>query len=177
MMVSNIANAIMAYDCSVTAMILLGFGFVDLHIGKNESKDVGLMCIACAVCDTIALCFSVGIGLVYDAVVLGLFVFLLWYLGIAFYKEATNMIALMHPTMGIGFVYLGLGILCYTIFGDILMAVAVLLLFPILCLTALHFYLGGRPISGLLEKMAGVFCLVDALLWILIAFNLITTSL
>ena len=173
-MFEEIIHTVMAFDGFVTTAILIVFGCIDLGIGENQPKDIAFLCIGCAVCDTIALIFSVLAGMAYDAIMLALFVYLLWSLALAFYT-GTNMVTQGHLTMVIGVIFILLGTIGCTRLGDILTGVAAGILGIYLCLFALVFYFGERV--RIVEKTAGILAFVDGFLWFLMSYNLLMASL
>lgn len=148
------------------AIMLICIGCVDLGLGKNEPRDLGIVLLAGAFLESISLGLVILSGGTLEATIAGAFILVLWYLGGAFALGKTNRTVMIHGNMLTGLLFLLL-----TIFvgkqAEVILAIGLGLLVPVLWAGGIAHYAEKPGIA----KIAGVCSFVDAFVFLAMAFT------
>lgn len=147
------------------AIMTVCIGCVDLGWGKNDPRDLGIVLLAGALLETIALCFVLANGNALDATIAAAFILALWYLGFAMTLGKTNRLVMVHANMLTGLLFF-LFTVWAAINAHVFLAIALGLLVPVLWGGSLAHYT-GNPKGA---KIAGIAAFVDSFVFTFMAF-------
>jgi len=163
---SQIVHASMNTLLWEAAIMTICIGCVDLGWGKNDPRDLGIVLVAGAFLETIALVFVLANGAAFEATIAAAFILALWYLGIAFILNRTNREVMIHANMLTGLLFL-LFTIYSAVYGHVFLTVALGLLVFVLWGAGIAHY-KEKPMGA---KIAGAAAFADAFVFTIMAFT------